>query len=213
MPLNARLAHMRGVLVTTVFMCAAMALYFVVAHSDRPALSTKTALDDVVPLVPSFVFIYLSIYVVGPLAALGIDRAVMRRAAPRFVFIVVVLFTCFIAVPTVVERPELVVDTVSTRVLQSVYDLDDTARNAAPSGHVALAIFMGWVFFEVARERSSKWRARLKPAVVVYVSLVVVSVVLTGQHHVVDLATGALLAFSALMAGRLRCFRARSRPR
>lgn len=209
--------HRLSALAVVVVMCAAMTLYFLIAALDRPALSTRTTLDSFVPLVPSAIFFYLSIYVAGPLFALGIDGRTMRRAIPRMLAILVCLFAVFLAVPTVVERPVADGETISIALLQWVYRIDHTARNAAPSGHAALAVFLGWLFFAIADAEPSTWRHRARPAVALYVALVVVSVVLTKQHHVVDMVSGVALAVVVLVSGRwvdrLRGFRARSRQR
>lgn len=188
----------RGALQATtvaLYMTVAMAVYFAIAHDENPApLSTKTALDAWVPLWPTWIWVYVSPYLISPFLVVGTRRAIFMGLVKRGTLVVALQLIFFYLVPTVVERPPFLLTdaaSVSERMLDFVYRLDSPPRNAAPSGHVSLAIVLSWA--------ASKSVGKAGPLVWLYCALVSLSILFTGQHHVVDLVTGA--ALGALVLG------------
>jgi membrane-associated phospholipid phosphatase len=194
-------AHLRGAGVAIALMAGGMGLYFLIANDGRAATSTRTFLDDGVPLWPGFIWVYLSIYALSPFLALGASWDTIRGALLRGALILGVSFGCFIAFPTIVERPDLsaLEPSATTSLIRWVYEVDTPARNAAPSGHVSLAILIAWAAWQTIRHSGAR------VAIALYATLVSVSIVLVGQHHVLDLITGALVGGVALwILGRAR---------
>ena len=64
--------------------------------------------------------------------------------------------------------------------------VDEPPANAAPSLHISLSTLLG---LALGRD-FPRWR----PAIFAAVTLVWLATLLTWQHHVIDVATGALLA-------------------
>jgi membrane-associated phospholipid phosphatase len=171
----------------------ALAVYFFAAqHPLRPPVPTRTALDDVVPLWPIFVFVYVSPYVIGPVVAAMLPPKVFRRVLVRIALLLPVQLGAYFVYPTRVIRPDPpMASDLSASLLRALWAIDTPPANAAPSGHVSLALVIAW----------AAWQAlpRARPALAVYFTLVVVSILFTGQHHVVDLVTGALLGALVLL--------------
>lgn len=185
-----------SIAVTAAFVTVAMTFYFVIAHDGRDAMSTRLPLDDSVPLLPQAVWIYLSPYAVAPLLLARLEPSALWRALLRGVVVLVPLVLCFALVPTLVERPDLTAlgDSPSVALLRLLYAVDDPPRNAAPSGHVSLVIVLAWG----ALQETRVWSARV--AIGAYAGLVIVSTLLCGQHHIVDVTSGAALSLWALGA-------------
>lgn len=177
------------------YMTVAMAIYFAIANDGNPApLSTKSAIDAFIPRLPLFVWVYISPYLISPFLVVGTRRDVFLGLVKRGTVVVALQLIFFYLVPTVVERPPLIVTdaaSISERMLRFVYTLDSPPRNAAPSGHVSLAIVLCWA--------ASKSVGKAGPLVWLYCSVVSLSIVFTKQHHFIDLVTG--VALGALVLG------------
>ena len=184
---------LHGSLAGAAFMTVAMGIYFLLAADGQASTSTRTVLDDLVPLDPRAVWPYVSVYFVAPPLLAGVPGPRLWAALRRGVLLLAVTFAIFWIVPTHVERPDPQAwpPSPSRDFLAWVYDLDTPPRNAAPSGHVSLAMRLGWAV----------WTTRPRPLVVAYVVVVSLSIVVTGQHHVLDLVTGALLGAVVLGVG------------
>lgn len=176
-----------------IFMVVAMGIYFAIAADGQPSTSTRTALDAFVPIDPRWVWLYVSVYFVTPPLLARVPAARLWGALRRGVVVLALSFAVFWLWPTHVERPALVTfpPSSSRDFLAFVYALDTPPRNAAPSGHVSLAMLLAWTV----------WTTQPRAVVAAYTALVSVSIVVTGQHHVVDLVTGALLGGIVLVVG------------
>lgn len=176
-------------------MTAAMATYFVLAHSTSPAWSTHSPLDDAVPKWAPAIWVYLSIYIVAPALAFTVDEARFRQLLRPGLLLVTVTLALFALVPTVVERPVVESfagdDSWSAQLLRLTYAVDSTARNAAPSGHVSFTLFL------VAAAAGGA-RAPARVVLWAFAVAVCLSTLLTGQHHLADVASGAALCWLCL---------------
>lgn len=192
-------------IIAAAIMAFAMSVYLYSARAPtRPPIPTRTALDDLVPLIPVFAYVYVSPYVVAPLLAGFLPGAIFRRLLLRTAALLPFQLGAFFVVPTIVVRPPAPTgDTLGEPLLRHIYLVDTPPGNAAPSGHVSLAMIIAW----------AAWAAlpRLRPATVAYFVLVAVSILFTGQHHVLDLVTGALLG-GAVLYGVHRWERGRFLP-
>lgn len=180
--------------VTAAFVAIAMTLYFALAQDGRVASSTRLPLDALVPLLPGAAWIYVSPYFAAPLLLARLERAALWRVLLRAVVVLVPSLLCFFLVPTLVERPDLsqLASSPSVELLRFVYRLDAPPRNAAPSGHVSLALVLAWGALQATRAPLAR------ALIVAYASLVVLSTLFSGQHHLLDVVSGALLALLSL---------------
>jgi membrane-associated phospholipid phosphatase len=171
--------------------------YTIVArHPTRAPIDTHLAIDDVVPIWRGAIWLYLAPYAVAPIVAALLTRATLAAALARAWATVATGIVVFLCVPTVVRRPAFASDGSLTARLHDVVLVADTpAGNAAPSLHVALAVLLAWALGrDRPRARALGWT---------FAAAIAASTLLTRQHHLVDVVTGALLAISVLLAGRL----------
>lgn len=149
------------------------------------------AWERAIPFVPAAIVPYMSIdlfFAAAPF--LCRDRAALRAFAARAAFAIAVSAACFLAFPMRFgfERPE--VDGVYG-ALFGLLTAFDRPLNQAPSLHIALLVVLWPVFHRAARG----W---LNLAVHVWFALIAASVLLTWQHHVIDVPTGLLVGLVAL---------------
>jgi membrane-associated phospholipid phosphatase len=175
--------------VLTVVMLLSLSCYLAVLwwRGRDAAIVTQTHWDEAIPFQPAWVWVYLFPYLLGPLIAASLTRATFRWYIHRGLVVVAVSLVIFVLVPTrTVAHPVAGVGSGLTADLyRSMAQADGPAANAAPSLHVSLTCLLAWA---LVRD-FPRWRA----AIVVGVGVVWLSTLLTWQHHLIDVLTGALL--------------------
>ncbi len=198
------------------FFALSFAAYLTILKLRGPAAAVCTWVpwDEAFPFAPWWVWPYLLPYAVGPLLAGILRRGAFAWYVRRACLVVAVSFAIFLAYPTYVRRPltdpvnyPLLGDGLTALLFQQMVAIDSPPANAAPSLHVSLSCLLAWA---LAYDRPRWWPAALVAAVVVWLSTLY-----TGQHHLVDVATGVLLASLAAIGppgDRLRSPSGRTSP-
>lgn len=184
----ARRVAARQLLLAAVLLGAFLGLYVVAARVGQDAPTTRLPLDDVWRLVPLLVWVYVSPYLVGVVVIGVLPRPVFRAFVARGVVLGVVHTVVNFLLPTRVDRaplPETLAGP-SAAMLRLVYAADDPPLNAAPSAHVSFTMLITW----------AAWHGlpRLRAPLLAWGTAVVLSVLFTRQHHLLDVVTGAALA-------------------
>ena len=84
----------------------------------KPGLGTSIALDDYIPFVPQFVFIYILTFAFWCIAPLIIIRTGIGRVSDFFATAVISLIICgifFLLLPATVTRPDIIPATAAER--------------------------------------------------------------------------------------------------
>jgi membrane-associated phospholipid phosphatase len=106
--------------------------------------------------------------------------------------VVALTLAIFIAFPTQIDtrhRSEDFGTGLMAEVYQNVIEIDDPPANAAPSLHVSLTCLL---LLALLRDYPRQWLIWIG-----FVCLVWLSTLVTRQHHLIDVATGIMLAFAA----------------
>lgn len=165
-------------------------LYFTAGHvTDAPNART---FDDAVlarvPLLPAFASIYLGVHVFGvvPFCVMPEVR-LLRRHLLGAVLIVVLSSVLWVALPVRVDRPPIDPDAAGfgAWLLRGVHGFDPTT-NCFPSAHCAIAVYAA-AGLRFSSRLLFSWG-------VVTAALICISTVLTHQHYVADVLSGAVLA-------------------
>lgn len=165
------------------------ALYEPLNTAREPLHSLRTPLDDAIPVVPMFIIPYLSyfLYLVMTLFALAVQRdaralQVMLGAAALTLLISDLTYLTF---QTYVTRPAIMGDNLFLRLIADVYG-NDQPFNDFPSGHTSLSTVCAIAW----------WRThyRIRPVMVLWSVLIVLSTVFVKQHYVLDIVGGVIVA-------------------
>jgi membrane-associated phospholipid phosphatase len=154
-------------------------------------------LDSYVPLWPIWIVPYLMTLawwiVAGIWALWSMDDEMYVAFVCSWIVACVIGFSVFILYPTYMVRPELTGDGWAEQVVRYVYNNDRT-YNAFPSMHVwaTVTISLYWSLWK------PKWRGWLVAATIV----VALSTVLSGQHWIMDVVGGTILAVVCFPLGR-----------
>jgi hypothetical protein len=174
-------------------MLGSLALYLTVLWWRGPSavLETQMAWDKHIPFHVGWVWIYLIPYLLGPAIAALLSPETFAWYIRRGLIVVAVSLLIFILVPTKTVRPspELVEglgDGLTAMLYRNMTAIDGPAANAAPSLHVSLTCLLAWA---VTRDYRCGWPLWFAGAVVVWAATL-----FTWQHHLIDVATGVLLA-------------------
>ncbi|HEX6976000.1 MAG TPA: phosphatase PAP2 family protein [Vicinamibacterales bacterium] len=164
--------------------------YFVIGHLTQswPMHRPETALDRVVPLDPSWVFVYGSLYTVILLLPLFVirDRTLFKRLLQAQLAVMIVSYLGFLLYPTIAPRVEGGTPaTFAEWALQLVYALDQP-YGCFPSLHVAYSFVSAFACFRVHRG--------IGIAAAAWAGLIALSTLFTKQHYAVDAIAGAALA-------------------
>lgn len=143
--------------------------------------------EAALPLVPAFEFVYVLGYVL-PLVVVyrRPDRARLGRLARAFALTLAAAYATYLLFPVHVPRPALTSDSPAARLLALEYL--DKPYNAFPSLHVAIATLLA---LACGDDRHLRWW------LVPVVALMAVSTVFVKQHYILDVLSGAALAFAA----------------
>ena len=162
-----------------------------------------TALDEAIPLQPSALLAYVSLWLYVGIPA-GLMASVRQLAAYGLWAAVLCLLglACFWAWPTAVPMQKLPVDLASHSGFALLQGLD-AAGNACPSLQVATAVFSAvWIARLLRAVGAPVWPQALN---LLWLLLIVYSSLAIKQHVVLDVLAGTLLAL-AVVVPSLRWF-------
>jgi hypothetical protein len=194
----------RQTVVLAVIMLISLSLYLAVLKWRGPAASvtTATSWDQALPFCPTWVWGYLLPYLIGPAIAGVLSRDTFAWYIRRGLVIVFVSLAIFVVLPTHTTRPPAssLPDGLTGELYRSVVMIDDPPANAAPSLHVSLTCLLA---LAVVRDYPRWWLAAWAGA-----GLTWLATLLTRQHHLIDVATGVLLAAVVTWPGKRKTWSA-----
>jgi hypothetical protein len=180
----------RQALILAVMMFASLGLYLAVENWRGPdaTIVTQTAWDRAIPFYPSWVWVYLFPYMLGPVIV-GLLRPTTFAWYIRCGLVTVgISLVIFAAVPTKTVRPDSsdIGTGITAQMYRNMIETDAYAANAAPSLHVSLTCLLLLALFR----DFPRWRL----VSLISISIVWLSTLLTQQHHLIDVGTGIALA-------------------
>ena len=137
-----------------------------------------------IPLVPSFAWVYLSVTPLMMLPASILDIGQHNRLAWQMALAMLVAGAVFLLFPATTGYPTPEDPAGLLGLLRSI----DRPYNLLPSLHVALSLLIVMQLYPL-------FGVRGRAFLVAWLGALVVSVILTHQHHLADVIGGLLLAF------------------
>ncbi len=149
--------------------------------------TTWTPLDELLPFQPSWVWVYLIPYLIGPVVVGLLRPATFRWFVSRGLVVVGMTLVLFILVPTqTAARPAAKLgDGFTAYLYQEMVAIDEPPANATPSLHVSLTFLLALALLV----DFPRWWL---PSVA-GVMLVWLATLFTRQHHLLDVASGVFL--------------------
>lgn len=192
--------YVRQSLGLAAIMFTALSGYLLVLKWRGPhaAINTYRPWDEVIPYQPMWVWVYLIPYIIGPVVIGFMRPQTFRWFVVRGLAVVGVTLVIFMAVPTrTKERPSTHdLSGLTAQIYDTMIAIDEPPANAAPSLHVSLTFLLA---LALLRDFPRWW-----PVIVTGVGLVWLATLYTRQHHMIDVATGAMLALLVVLAFTFR---------
>ena len=142
-----------------------------------------------IPLVPEFVWAYLSLYVLFLLPPFLLTPAEMNRLGKKLVAAIILCGAVFLLVPTRLGFERVLPEApLYEAVFESIFSVD-LPHNLVPSLHVAFSTLILVSLFSVSRRLAGKM------VFATWLVLISLSTLLVHQHQLIDVVTGLLVAF------------------
>jgi len=185
------------------WLAATSALYFLVQFAVTHSYSFMTPLDNVIPFVPEFIWVYhtlIPVIVITTIFSME-RRDVFYNTIIALTIAVIFLSICHILFPSFYPRQEIEASCLSSWLVNITRSID-AACNTFPSGHVTFS----WIIYLSIRKanciKRTKW---LGLTYLLWAILIAMSTVLLKQHYMFDVLSGLMLAWLCVaMAERIR---------
>ena len=139
--------------------------------------------ENRIPFLPWTFIIYISAYAQYFLCLYRMPQSFLRRAAPLLVIIVLIAFAFFVIFP--VQYPRA---TYEATGIWGLLQKADGGNNCFPSLHVTVAIALAYCYSLVEK------KTLLKVLMWLWVIAIMISVLTTKQHYLIDVGGGMLLS-------------------
>jgi len=152
-------------------------------------------LDLAIPLVPSFIWIYHSFFIVIAASLIGLmkTKRIFVSCLTGFFLATAILSTFYILLPSYYPRElwPTTTDTISDWLL-NVTRAVDAPNNTLPSGHNTFSWMLAFFMTATKCAKQYKW---LVPSYFIWAALVTASTLFLKQHFIVDTVSGIVLAY------------------
>lgn len=176
-------------LIGTLILIGGLWSYLAVLKWRGPAakLDTQTSWDLLIPFQLGWLWVYIAPYPLAPVILGMMRRSTFHWFIKRALLIVAISLAIFAIVPTQTVRPSIedFDDGWTVKYYRALVAVDEPPANAAPSLHISLTSLLALALL--------RDHPRWLPVIIGGVALVWLATLFTWQHHIIDVATGALL--------------------
>jgi len=151
-----------------------------------------TNLDQKIPFIPEFIYIYFSLYLMfilyfGFFLQLFNKREIWTKIIPAIGTMLIIAFIFFIVVPSNYPRPKISSDTnsITYKLLVFLYQTDPP-NNTTPSLHVASSTLLALIAYDKSKI--------IGIVLTIWALLITLSTLFVKQHYLIDVIAGILLA-------------------
>ena len=174
-----------------------MALYYAIqAFIVQNHYNFLIPLDNLIPLVPEFVWIYHTIVPMILITTIGLlkNKRAFFTAVLACLIAILVLNTFYVFLPSFYPRNNLTGDDSLSIWLVEFTRQIDGASNTFPSGHVTFSWLMFFSAYECRLLKKRKY-SFIKIIYWLWASGISVSTLLLKQHFIIDVFSGIIMAY------------------
>ena len=179
---------------TTGFFASFFFLYFTIQFLiSQSQINLILEVDKMIPFVPEFVWIYHSLHLQVFLVMVFLIREehLFFKTFWACALSSILLFTFYLLMPSFYPRPDIDSIGISAQMV-NITRIFDAANNTFPSGHVAFTWLM---FLAASKSKMVKEQLGFSLIFLLWTLGISLSTLVIKQHHIVDVASGWLLAF------------------
>lgn len=174
----------RIIIIVLVFLFQTL-IYFISKLFQGNHIYLNNYLDDMIPFIPYFVIFYFLWYIflfLIPLLILKYDKKVFDRYIMVSIIYSVLQGIIFIILPTTMDRADVVVNSISTFLVNIVYRLDTPVCNLFPSAHCAFTFLFIMSVLDL-KNLNKKYKILISISSI----LIVLSTIFIKQHVLIDI--------------------------
>jgi len=185
-----------SLLISVLFvMCYGLCNYLTDYRFNRHALYWDWELA--IPFVPWMIWGYASMLVLFLFPVFQLDTQRIHRLGMQLIVAILLATGCFLIFPAELGFSRALPEGGYQAVYRFIFMID-YPYNLVPSLHI---VFSSLIILALLETATPSW----KPIYLAWLVIIGVSVILVHQHHLLDVASGLLLAlFSRFIIGRLR---------
>lgn len=175
--------------------------YLLVQHTKRPVHDMSRSVDQKIPLVPQFIYIYVLWYpliAAFPLMLYVFDSAMYSRYIVSIIIDVCVSLLVYWFYPTTFMRPKPKKTAFSGKVLALMYIVDYRGRNCMPSMHCSQCFII--MFYALS---CASMPVSVQTGLILLCTGIVTGTVFTKQHVLIDVITALPLSILCILAAFL----------
>ncbi len=147
-------------------------------------------IDNLIPIktyfIYPYIFWYIMLFLVPYMLGLKDDNQFKKYIKSVYVCLAMALLI-FIIYPTIMERPEIIINNFNDRLL-SIVHIFSTPTKCIPSMHVALS-----TLFIVSTTTSKMVKKQYKIFVITVSVIIILSTMFVKQHYFIDVITGIIV--------------------
>lgn len=181
-----------------------------VFYATKPFLGEpgvlRTSLDDKIPFIPHFIWFYVSWY---PMLLLVPYYIAKKNKTAFFKYGTVYVISLFIAaifylsMPKIVTRAVITGTDISSRLVQTIYNLDNPGLNCLPSIHCTVCFL--FIFGILATKETTT--ALTKFILILHSTLIVTSTIFVKQHVLYDMLLALIIVgFTWIVSNRFKLY-------
>lgn len=167
-------------------------VYFITKFTPFDFNILVSSIDSIIPFVPIFIYFYIVWYLmlfIVPFVLYKYDELNFNKyILTTFIGITVcgVVYFCF---PTLIIRQHIVVNNITTFLIDLIYKLDTPALNCFPSMHCLISFI-----FMIYSTLSKRLPRKHKYLINIFSILVVTSTILLKQHFIIDVIMALIIS-------------------
>ena len=149
-----------------------------------------------IPLVPAMIYVYMSISILFWLPLFVLDAEHLRRLGVAVAICIMIAGLCFVLFPGTTGFVTMPFTQTNDSIESCLFDMLhrlDKPYNTAPSLHVSLSTLI------MLATNHSVVSRRLRTALLLWLCIIMLSVVLVHQHHLMDVVTGWILGYGCYL--------------
>lgn len=171
-------------------------LYYIASSIPlTKAVNFLTNLDQKIPFIPEFVYIYFSLYLLffiyfAFFLQYFSKREIWTRLVPSFIALIIISCLFFIFLPSSYPRPKLnpqEMNWISYKLIKFLYRIDPPS-NTTPSLHSSSSFLFALISYKISK--------RTGIIITIWAILIILSTLFVKQHFIADVIIGIALATS-----------------
>ena len=183
-----------------IWLFATSVLYFLVQYAVSHSYSFMTPLDNLIPFVPEFIWLYHTLIpaiIITTIFSME-KRSVFFNTILALSISAVILTICHILFPSFYPRQAIDTGSISLWLVEVTRAMD-AACNTFPSGHVAFAWILYFCIGDAECIKRTKW---LRLTYLLWAILITLSTLVLKQHYIFDVVSGLALAWLSVAAAK-----------